>query len=678
MRHEREGLPLKPTFPDTQTNETNTMSTTIRTFTRLASAVAAVGLAASTALADTHIWTGLGASGVWSDTHNWDNGAAPYSGEPAPCILRFPSMAAQTFNTNDITGLLVDELRIERAGYILDLGDLRLVSILTMVSPFPGQSRLYGSPALAKDPSIEIDGDLELVTFADVGETGGGYGFTKLGKGKLTLSGKNTFEGRVTVSEGILAATHPAALGTTAEGTVVDSGATLSMEGNLVIADETLTLNGMGYTGQGAFGGNASDVWTGPVLLAGNSAIFSDSGADLHITGRIAGTGALQKSGPGRLSLDGTEDNSFVGPLTVSDGLLVLNKTNALAVPGALVISDNTANATARPVGPEQIANNASVTVNPLGRLEMLVDSFETIAGLSGLGEVTFDHGTLVVGANNANATFRGQLKGAGNGGHTNLIKIGTGNFQLLNNTHTHDGATIVRAGLFRMDATQLASMILVEDGGTLGGFGTCGAVQVNTRGRVTGSHVGPTARLTVGSIPFSPGAVLHADLGGTTAGTGHDQLRVTGGQNLNNASLHVNYKYAGSPGDTFVILDNQNASPINGTFAGLPEGTVFTTNGIGFRITYVGGNGNDVALTLLSQAVPAEIKIIEHISGQAKMLATGSIGFTYNVQANDNLGNPNNWVFIGTAIVGGAGTMAFTDLDAANYPHRFYRFVLP
>src|SRR5262245_18194932 len=147
------------------------MSTTIRTFTRYTSAVAAVGLAAGTVLADTHIWTGLSAAGVWSDTHNWDSGAPPYSGEPAPRILRFPSMAAQTFNTNDITGLLVDELRIERAGYILDLGDLRLTTIVTMVSPFPGQSRLYGSPALAKDVTIEIDGDLDLVTFADVGET---------------------------------------------------------------------------------------------------------------------------------------------------------------------------------------------------------------------------------------------------------------------------------------------------------------------------------------------------------------------------------------------------------------------------------------------------------------------------------------------------------------------------
>jgi len=503
-------------------------------------------------------------------------------------------------------------------------------------------------------------------------------GLLKLGLGVAVLNGANTFSGIVTVSEGILTVAQPTALGAITAGTVVNSGGTLSMGGGLVITGEPLTLNGMGYAGLGAFGGNAYDVWTGPVTLAGNSRIFCEEGCDLHITSRIAGTGALQKSGPGRLFLEGTEDNSFVGSLTVSDGLLLLNKTNALAVPGALIVSDNTTNATARPLGAEQIADASVVTINPLGRLEMFNNSFETIAALAGPGEVAFDHGTLVVGANNANATFHGKLTGAGNGGHTNLIKIGAGNFQLLNNTHTHDGVTIARGGLLRMDATQLASLIIVEDGGTLGGFGTCGPVQVNTRGRVTGSSVGATARLTVGSIPFSPAAVFHADLAGTTPGTSHDQLVVTGGQNLNNAFLRVNYNYAGTPGDTFLILDNQNASPINGTFAGLPEGAVFTTNGIAFRITYQGGTGNDVALTLLAPPVPAEIKLIEYISGQAKILAEGTIGFSYNVEANDDLGNPNNWVFIGTTIVGGAGTMAFTDLDAVNYPHRFYRFVLP
>src|SRR5215468_10882109 len=137
------------------------MSTTLRTLTRIGASFAALAVTTTAALADTHIWIGLGGSAVWSDTHNWVNGAPPYSGEPSPCVLRFPSVAAQTFNTNDIPGLLADELLLDRAGYILDLGDVRLASSVRMASPFPGQSRLYGKPMLASDVTIEIDADLE-------------------------------------------------------------------------------------------------------------------------------------------------------------------------------------------------------------------------------------------------------------------------------------------------------------------------------------------------------------------------------------------------------------------------------------------------------------------------------------------------------------------------------------
>lgn len=53
--------------------------------------------------------------------------------------------------------------------------------------------------------------------------------------------------------------------------------------------------------------------------------------------------------------------------------------------------------------------------------------------------------------------------------------------------------------------------------------------------------------------------------------------------------------------GDQFKIIDNQSSDPVQGTFAGLPEGTQFTVNGIVFNISYVGGDGNDVVLTALN-----------------------------------------------------------------------------
>jgi hypothetical protein len=45
------------------------------------------------------------------------------------------------------------------------------------------------------------------------------------------------------------------------------------------------------------------------------------------------------------------------------------------------------------------------------------------------------------------------------------------------------------------------------------------------------------------------------------------------------------------------MIIDNRTATPVVGTFAGLPEGAIVTSNGKSFAITYHGGDGNDVVL---------------------------------------------------------------------------------
>jgi hypothetical protein len=57
--------------------------------------------------------------------------------------------------------------------------------------------------------------------------------------------------------------------------------------------------------------------------------------------------------------------------------------------------------------------------------------------------------------------------------------------------------------------------------------------------------------------------------------------------------------------GQSFVIVDNDGNDPIAGTFNGKPEGSVFTAGGTTFRITYVGGSGNDIVLTVI--AVPGQ-----------------------------------------------------------------------
>src|SRR5205085_700669 len=62
----------------------------------------------------------------------------------------------------------------------------------------------------------------------------------------------------------------------------------------------------------------------------------------------------------------------------------------------------------------------------------------------------------------------------------------------------------------------------------------------------------------------------------------------------------------APAPGDHFIIVNNDDADPVSGTFAGLPEGGVFSVGGAHFSITYQGGDGNDVVLTFLADTTNA------------------------------------------------------------------------
>ena len=59
--------------------------------------------------------------------------------------------------------------------------------------------------------------------------------------------------------------------------------------------------------------------------------------------------------------------------------------------------------------------------------------------------------------------------------------------------------------------------------------------------------------------------------------------------------------------GDTFTIVNHAEPGPVQGTFKDLPEGAEITVSGVTFKISYVGGDGNDVVLTALKVSKASE-----------------------------------------------------------------------
>lgn len=96
--------------------------------------------------------------------------------------------------------------------------------------------------------------------------------------------------------------------------------------------------------------------------------------------------------------------------------------------------------------------------------------------------------------------------------------------------------------------------------------------------------------------VPASDAGTGTITLNNLTVGRTHlTQVRVNGSRTTGSGrNLTV-----ASSASTYLILNNTSAGAISGSFAGLPEGTLFNSSGYDWQITYLGGDGNDATVTL-------------------------------------------------------------------------------
>jgi hypothetical protein len=222
----------------------------------------------------------------------------------------------------------------------------------------------------------------------------------------------------------------------------------------------------------------------------------------------------------------------------------------------------------------------------------------------------------LTVGANGLTIEGDGNFGVGIIGGSGAITKNGLGATLLAGTLFGFTGAINLNNGIFVVDANIPNSNVTVNSpttgGGTLGfsgfgGTGTVGNVNV-TQGAVSaGTLQSPTGILNTKNLTFTANGNYACKIGGTSSGAnGHDQLNVTGTVSLNNARLAPIPWGTFRPaiGDTFVILKNDGTDAVNGTFLNAPEGAVFGgALNTAFRITYHGGDGNDVAITTINKA---------------------------------------------------------------------------
>ncbi|WP_028526834.1 MopE-related protein [Runella limosa] len=362
-----------------------------------------------------------------------------------------------------------------------------------------------------------------------------------------------------------------------------------------------VTVTGTG--GSSSSGNNNYGVWqeSGGTITAGGNGSVMVQGTGGASTGNnnigiyLSNTGTQITSGGGDITIIGIEGGGSSGfginhqsPATITTAINGGNITliaNSMSLAGTVSTQVPGGSTTLRPYT-NNVAINLGSTTNTTG-------------GPLGLSDTELDQittGTLVIGhANSGNITVSSAI-----------TRPASTNVQLIS-----------------------GGDVLISGGGFNTGGGTMSLSSVAVKPTFDGTDV------TASTLSFASN--LSIVINGATLGDGtvstYTQLKITGEADLSGVNLLLTGTYVPVGGNTFTIVDNDGSDAIVGTFTGLLEGATipnFRGSGLTATITYLGGSGNDVVITVINNVV------------------------CYADTDNDGFGDPNNsMTFIGSCGLG-------------------------
>ena len=506
------------------------------------------------------------------------------------------TIAASLGNRSGTLSIGVDNVRIGTlrmiSGQIIgSIGQLQLNGDL-IAEGLPGQETgnqitsrfVLGSSqrkinVIGTNTALRINGSIR-----DPGSVGG---FVKLGTGDLELqptTEANTYRGRTTVSEGILRLLPGSqALTQIPAELVINNVGKVENQTSNVIADAFI----MRLAGQGVYHQQTGAETFTSIFGIENSQVLVSGGGVVNV---------LNGSTHSRLDLIDNARVTLSGDTRVLGGTVTTQETSQLTLAGNLILRGGRVDgqgsnpilfqrnitAEASPL-PAVLAGKIAFAAAPLQLVSHRLDVFDGPNATDLLIE-----GTIEPGSSN--------LK---------LFKAATGTMVIQGNVNAANTIELAAGNMFVNSTLAQANVVVSQ--GVLGGIGQFRNVTLN--GGTLAPGLSPGQMNAVNFI-FGPAARYRVELNGVTPVPQHDQISAGGvilGDFINRfPTLEVLVNFNTSLGQEFEIANVNNDTGATGRFKDLngvtlEEGSEFLAGGKNFRISYVGGDGNDVTIRRVS-----------------------------------------------------------------------------
>ena len=284
----------------------------------------------------------------------------------------------------------------------------------------------------------------------------------------------------------------------------------------------------------------------------------------------LAGANSILVKNKGQLDIDYYDNETSSSKITFENGSMISHGIRCQFVGGS------GSNVTT--------VLSGDITLN--GDVEYWLASNVTLkitGKLSGPGKLVAhkdNEGTVLVeSSNNTSGTPNGQI---GNAHEAKTIQ--------LDGNKPDESVTVKKGETVLLNGSR--SDVYVNEGGAFGGDATVSGLYVSG---VVSPGNSPGKITVLGSFALQNTGVYKAEI----LNKDHYDQIVARDVYLN-GSLDLTYLAGGviKKGDTFTIVGNNGTNPVQGTFKDLPEGAEVTVSGATFKISYVGGDGNDVVLT--------------------------------------------------------------------------------